>query len=98
MPIIDLNINQMMCYRCNKVWLPRLAEDAPNFFMGEDSGIESPSRSLGMAFADLQHVPMRIAAEQCTRVAKPPESLQAVCFCCLPGKLTLYQEAEFRTH
>lgn len=35
MPIIDLNINQMMCYRCNKVRLPRLTEDAPNFFRGK---------------------------------------------------------------
>lgn len=35
MPIIDLNINQMMCYRCNKVWLPRLTEEAPNFFTGK---------------------------------------------------------------
>lgn len=75
MPIIDLNINQMMCYRCNKVWLPRLAEDAPNFFMGEDSGINSTSRALGMTFADLQHVPMRIAAEQFTRVVKSPRKL-----------------------
>ena len=58
----------MMCYRCNKVWLPRLTEDAPQLFHGEDSGIKCAFCALVIVFADLQHVKMRTAAEQFTRV------------------------------
>lgn len=67
-PIIGLNVNQMMCCRCNKVWLPRAHRERTQLL--EDSGIKCALCSLDTVFADLEHV-KKSRGEQFTRVVKP---------------------------
>lgn len=38
MPIIDLNIKQMMCYRCTGFGCQRLVFNGDNFFTGKTLG------------------------------------------------------------
>ena len=94
-PIIGLNVNQMMYCRCNRVWLPRAHRERTQLFTGKilESSVLYAHLILFLLTSNmLKREPWRRVQQNC----KAFKSLQAVCY--LPSKPPLYQEPGCRTH
>ena len=72
-PAIDLNINQTMCYRCNRAGLPRARGELAQLFAGKSSKCRALCACLLLSLltSDMLNYSR---GEQFTRVVKPPKA------------------------